>query len=75
MKMTEYVVKPTILNPQPTTTEGVIESPHSVELSCNAKGQFSGKVKCYGITPDEALQSCTRIMRDVEQLIKQKNGV
>lgn len=72
--MTEYVaVQPKIMNP--TTVEGVVESPHSVEISCNAKGLFSSKVKCYGTTPDEALQSCTRIMVSVEALIKQKNGV
>ena len=30
------------------------EQPHSTEISINAKGMWSGKVKCYGNTPNDA---------------------
>lgn len=55
-------------------TEINIEERHSVELSINAKGQFSGKVKCYGQTPEEAMERTTKLTQQVEQLIKDKNG-
>lgn len=54
-------------------SEIAVEQPHSVEISVNAKGLFSGKVKVYASTPDEALKECTRLAKDVEDLIKIKN--
>jgi hypothetical protein len=32
----------------------------SVELSVNAKGEWSGKVKCYGFDEDQALKKAFR---------------
>ena len=53
----------------------IIESPHSVKLSVNGKGMFSGEVKVYGKTPEEALSKCTEITKKVEDLIKVKNNL
>lgn len=53
--------------------EKIAEQPHSVELSMNAKMQLSGKVKCYGNTPEDALKKATELLSNVEQLIKEKN--
>ena len=50
-----------------------IESPHSVEISINAKRQFSGKVKCYGATPEEAIKKTSTLAAQLEQLIQEKN--
>jgi len=49
------------------------DTPHSVEISINAKGQFSGKVKCYGATPDDAYEVTLGLSQKLEELIKQKN--
>lgn len=51
------------------------ERPDSCELSINAKGQYSGKVKVYAETIDEALQRCIEKAGEVEQLIRAKNGI
>lgn len=50
-----------------------IDEQHSVEISINAKGQFSGKVKCYGQTPDEAYNRTLNLMKSLEEIIKKKN--
>lgn len=51
-----------------------IESPHSVKISINAKGQFSAECKCYAETPDEALKRTLELAKKLEQLIKFKNA-
>ena len=51
-----------------------IQDVHSVEISINAKRQFSGKVKCYGATPDEAMKSTSALAALLEELIKEKNS-
>ena len=51
-----------------------IESPHSVKISINAKGLFSGEVKCYGTTPSEAMERTAKLTTELEQIIKIKNG-
>ena len=53
----------------------VIEQPNSVKLAINAKGNFSGEVKVYAKTIEEALKKCTEISKSVETLIKEKNGL
>jgi len=50
-----------------------IESLHSVKIGINAKGLFSGECKCYGQTPDEAMNRCTKLTKQLEQIIKEKN--
>ena len=50
-----------------------IESPHSVEISINAKRQFSGKVKCYGATPEDAMTKTSALAAQLERLIMEKN--
>lgn len=50
-----------------------IEDIHSVEISINAKRQFSGKVKCYGNTPEEAMTRTTKLAAELEALIIEKN--
>lgn len=55
--------------------EKIVESPHSVEISVNQKGIFSGKVKCYAATPEEAMKLATAKSAELEILIKEKNGI
>jgi len=57
--------------------ESIMEnlSPHSVKLSMNAKGLISGEVKCYAETPEEALSKATKILKDMEVMIREKNGI
>ena len=55
--------------------EKQIEQPHSVEFSMNAKGQLSAKVKCYGTSPEDAMEKALKQLSDVEALIKDKNGL
>jgi len=50
------------------------EKLNSVEISINAKGQFSGKVKVYADTINEAMQLATLKAGELEIIIKEKNG-
>ncbi len=50
-----------------------IKEQHSVEISINAKGQYSGKTKCYGLTPEEAYKRTLNLIQSLETLIKEKN--
>jgi len=53
----------------------IIEKPNSVEISINAKGQFSGKIKVYAETIEEAMKlSCEKAV-EIEKIIKEKNGI
>jgi len=52
-----------------------LDEQHSVEISYNAKGQASGKCKCYGKTPEEALDRTVKLSEEVYKLIKAKNGI
>ena len=56
-----------------TANELVREQPHSVEFSINAKGQWSGKCKSYGQSPEESYLRALEIANKIEQLIKTKN--
>ena len=50
-----------------------VESPHSVKFAVNAKGLWSGEVKVYGQTPDEAYKASLELANKVENLIRTKN--
>ena len=49
------------------------ELPHSVEISINAKLQYSAKCKVYGDTPENALEKSKEISKKLEELIIAKN--
>lgn len=51
------------------------EEPHSVELSINQNGKYSGKVKVYAKTPEEALKKAGQIAVSIETIIREKNGI
>ena len=55
------------------SNEQVNEQPNSVEISVNAKGQYSGKVKVYAKTSEEAYNIAVQKALNLEMLIKQKN--
>ena len=50
-----------------------IEKTDSVEISVSQKGFFSGKVKCYGKTIDEAMKQATEKAAELEKIISEKN--
>jgi len=54
--------------------ETAVEQPNSVEISINAKGQYSGKVKVYAATIDEAYTSAIKKAEQLEMLINGKNN-
>jgi len=56
------------------TTKSV-ESPHSVKMSINAKGNWSGEVKCYGSSPEDAMKKTMALAVSLEAMIKQKNQI
>jgi len=49
------------------------ELPHSVEISINAKLQYSGKVKVYGDTPETAFMKSLELSNKLEQVLRAKN--
>ena len=49
------------------------EKPHSTEIGINAKGQWSGKIKCYAETPQESYNETIRLAEELEKKIKTKN--
>ncbi len=51
----------------------VEERPHSIEISINAKGLASGKVKVYASTPEEAMIKAMEKAGELELYIKSKN--
>ena len=54
--------------------EKTVEQPHSVEISINAKGQYSGKVKVYATTITEAMKLSKEKAEELEALVRLKNG-
>jgi hypothetical protein len=50
------------------------EKLNSTEISINAKGQYSGKIKVYAETIEESWTKATKYGEDLEKLIKLKNG-
>jgi|TARA_R100000501_G_C2598924_1_gene96641 hypothetical protein len=55
--------------------EKQIEQPNSCEISINAKGQYSGKVKVYAETIEGALTLAKEKAQELNALIKSKNEV
>jgi len=53
--------------------EQVNEQPNSVEISVNAKGQYSGKIKVYSKTIEEAFEQSVIYSEKLNNLIKLKN--
>jgi hypothetical protein len=51
-----------------------LDQPHSVKFSINAKKKYSAEIKCYGKTPEEALENTARISKSVERIIDEKNN-
>jgi len=49
------------------------EKPNSCEISINAQGKYSGKVKAYAATVEEAVELAVVKAQQLETLIKQKN--
>lgn len=58
-----------------TETREVHTSQSSVEISINAKGQWSGKVKAYADTVEEAMQLADTKAVVLESRISEKNIV
>ena len=52
----------------------VREQPNSCEVSINAKGQWSGKVKVYAGTIEEAKLKAIAQAEELETTIKNKNN-
>ena len=55
-------------------TREIHSSQSSVELSVNAKGQWSGKVKVYADTVEEAFELAEQKATILSQKIEDKNG-
>jgi len=53
--------------------EKQLEQPHSVKISINAKGNYSGEVKVYADNIDKAMKKATEKAKELEQIIKEKN--
>ena len=58
-----------------TTTKEIHQSQSSVEISINAKGLWSGKVKAYADTVEEAQQLALSKANDLNDKIVAKNGI
>jgi len=54
-------------------TKELNEKPNSAEISINAKGQYSCKIKVYAETIDEAIEQAVIKAEHMEQMIKTKN--
>lgn len=53
----------------------VTEKVNSCEVSINAKGMWSGKVKVYAETINEAMEKALLKATELESLIKRKNEI
>lgn len=51
------------------------EQPNSCKISINAKGQWSGEIKAYSETIEEAVKIALGKAAELEILIKEKNEV
>jgi hypothetical protein len=59
--------------PEEFKAQEYIEERHSVTMKINAKGQYSAECKCYGLTPDDAMNRASKITAILEMIIKEKN--
>ena len=50
-----------------------VEQPNSCEISVNAKGLWSGKVKVYATTINDAMQQALIKANELDVLIREKN--
>lgn len=48
------------------------ERPDSCKVSINAKGQWSGEIKVYAETIEEAMKICLSKSAELERIIKEK---
>jgi len=56
-------------------TEMEVKAQDSVEISVNAKGLWSGKVKVYAEDGHDAYAATLGLAEDLAKLIKKKNGL
>ena len=54
--------------------ESITQKPHSVEISINAKRQYSGKVKVYAETIEKAMELSLVKAKELEILIAERNA-
>ncbi len=52
----------------------LVERPDSVEVSINAKGFWSGSVKVYAVTIEEAMTKALNKAKELEEVIRSKNA-
>jgi len=57
----------------PENEQEIIGSQSSVEISVNAKGQYSGKVKAYANTIEEAYENAMTYAAKLAETIEKKN--
>ena len=48
---------------------------HSCKISINAKGNWSGELKIYGSSPESAMELALKKAKELEVIIKEKNGL
>ena len=51
------------------------DQPHSVKISINAKGLYSGECKCYADTPEDALKITLELSNKLNEIIKVQNKI
>lgn len=59
---------------EPVAHEAILDRPNSVEISINAKGLYSGKVKAYAGTIEDAMEQSLSFAEILESIIKLKNS-
>jgi len=63
-----------IINMEESINKIVTEKPHSVEISVNAKGQYSGKVKVYAETIEKAMELSLLKAKELDVIITETNA-
>ena len=56
-----------------TIQKVITEKPHSVEISVNAKGQYSGKVKVYAESIEKAMELSLLKAKELDIVIAGRN--
>ena len=56
-----------------STQKVITEKPHSVEISVNAKGQYSGKVKVYAESIEKAMELSLLKAKELDIVIAGRN--
>lgn len=54
-------------------TQAVNERPNSCEINISTKGIFSGSVKCYADTLENAFEETKKRAMELEAFLKEKN--